>query len=117
MNKLLAELAAVLSGVAVLMATRGQTFSRVDAGGPMLRLLMAGSGNPTVVFEAGAGSPLEAWILVQPEVSQFARTISYDRAGNGLSKKGDTPRDGRHVVTELHTALANAHASPPYILV
>jgi pimeloyl-ACP methyl ester carboxylesterase len=69
------------------------------------------------VFEAGAGSSLEAWTRVQREVSQFARTISYDRAGNGLSTKGATPRDGRHVAIELHTALRNVHIPPPYILV
>lgn len=117
MNRLLTALATVLSGVAIFLATRGQTFSRVDAGGPTLRILMAGRGNPTVVFEGGSGSPLEAWVRIQPAVSKFARTISYDRAGNGLSKKGPAPRDGRHVATELHTALHNAHASPPYVLV
>jgi len=117
MNKLLSMVAMVLSGVAILLASRGQTFSRIDAGGPTLRMLMAGSGNSTVVFESGAGAPLEAWLRIQPEVSRFAKTISYDRAGNGLSKKGPFPRDGRHIATELHTALHNAHASPPYILV
>jgi pimeloyl-ACP methyl ester carboxylesterase len=117
MNKLLAALAAVLSAVAIFLATRSQVFSRVDAGGPALRMLIAGSGNSTVVFESGAGSSLETWLRIQPEVSRFAKTISYDRAGNGLSQKGATPRDGRRVATELHTALHNAHASPPYILV
>jgi pimeloyl-ACP methyl ester carboxylesterase len=117
MNKLLSMVAMVLSGVAILLASHGQTFSRIDAGGPTLRMLMAGSGNSTVVFESGAGGPLEAWLRIQPEVSKFAKTISYDRAGNGLSKKGPVPRDGQHIATELHTALHNAHASPPYILV
>jgi len=110
-------LAAILSGLAILLATRGQVFRRVDAGGPALRMLMAGRGNSTVVFESGAGAPLETWLRIQPEVSRFAKTISYDRAGNGLSKKGPVPRDGRHIATELHTALHNAHAPPPYILV
>ena len=80
-------------------------------------MLMTGSGTPTVVLEAGAGSSLEEWVKVQPEVSRFARTISYDRAGNGLSERGPTPRDGRRVATELHAALHHAHAPPPYILV
>jgi pimeloyl-ACP methyl ester carboxylesterase len=117
MNKLLSIVAMVLSSVAILLASRGQTFSRIDAGGPVLRMLMAGSGNSTVVFESGAGGPLEAWLRIQPEVSKFAKTISYDRAGNGLSKKGPVPRDGRRIATELHIALHNAHAPPPYILV
>ena len=98
----------VLSVVAIFLASQGQTFSRVDAGGPKLRMLMTGSGNSTVVFESGAGGPLETWLRVQPAVSKFAKTISYDRAGNGLSKKGPVPRDGRRIATELHTALHNA---------
>jgi len=117
MNKLLIAIAAIVSGIAMLLATQHQTFCRINADGPMLRMLIAGNGNSTVVFEAGSGGPLEAWTRIQREVSAFARTISYDRAGNGLSTKGATPRDGRHVAIELHAALRNAHISPPYILV
>ena len=117
MNKFLATIAAVLTGAVVLLATQHQTFSRIKADGPTLRMMMAGDGHSTVVFESGSGSPLETWIRVQPEVSRFAKTISYDRAGNGLSTKGATPRDGRNIATELHAALRNAHAAPPYILV
>ena len=117
MNKLLVAVAAILSGVVILLATQHQTFRRANAGGPTLRMVIAGHGNSTVVFEAGSGGPLEVWTRVQPEVGKFARTISYDRAGNGLSTKGPTPRDGRHIAVELHTALHNAHALPPYILV
>src|SRR5712691_801788 len=93
MNKLLVAIAAILTGGALLLATRGQTFSRVDAGGPKLRMLIAGSGSPTVVFETGSGGPglwggsLELWGGVPSEVSKFAKTICYDREGNGLSDK------------------------------
>ncbi len=117
MNKLLVALAAAVSCGAIFLAGRGQAYSRVDAGGPVLRMLMTGAGKATVVFEAGAGSPLEAWVKVQPAVTKFARTVSYERAGNGLSQKGATPRDGLHVANELHAALQNAHVPPPYILV
>jgi pimeloyl-ACP methyl ester carboxylesterase len=102
---------------AVLLAATGLKYGRVDAGGPELRMLITGNGGPAVVFEAGAGSPLESWVRVQPEVSTFCRTISYDRAGNGLSAKGPVPRDGQQVARELHTALRNAGVPPPYILV
>src|SRR6476619_7104545 len=117
MNKSLATIAAALTGVVILLANQHHTFSRINADGPTLRMMMAGDGKATVVFESGSGSPLETWIRVQPEVSRFAKTISYDRAGNGLSTKGATPRDGRNIATELHAALRNAQAAPPYILV
>jgi pimeloyl-ACP methyl ester carboxylesterase len=117
MNKLLAACATLSSGVAVFLAAQGRVFSRVDAGGTRLRMLIAGRGNPTVVFEAGSGGPLEVWTGVQPAVSKFARTVSYDRAGNGLSGKGGMPRDALHVAGELHAALQNAHMPPPYVLV
>ncbi len=118
MNRLFAIAAVIVTGFAVVVAKQGQTFDRVDAGGPRLRMLMAGSGGgATVVFEAGAGSSLEEWVRVQPAVSRFARTISYDRAGIGLSDRGPTPRDGRQIAVELHTALHRAQVPPPFILV
>jgi pimeloyl-ACP methyl ester carboxylesterase len=79
------------------------------------------SGSPTVVFEAGgppeSGSPLEAWRRLQREVSRFASTVSYDRAGIGFSETGPRPRDARSIAHELRAALRNAATEPPYILV
>ena len=117
MNKLLTITAVLLGCAAIFLATRGQKFGRITANGPSLRMLAAGQGTPTVVFEAGAGGPLESWCRVQGAVAEFARTISYDRAGNGLSEKGAAPRDGRNAAAELHTALQSARVPPPYVLV
>ena len=90
---------------------------RVDVEGHALRILKCGQGSPTVVFESGAHGPLESWSRVQPEVSRFTTTFSYDRAGNGRSEAGPEPRDAREVARELHAALQTAHVAPPYILV
>jgi pimeloyl-ACP methyl ester carboxylesterase len=123
MKKILATLATVVSGVAILlgMDLRQYAFKYVDVNGHRLRVLISGEGNPTVVFEAGGGGadggPLEAWEKVQPAVSKFTRTFSYDRAGIGLSAPGPAPRDARQIARELHVALANAQVAPPYILV
>jgi pimeloyl-ACP methyl ester carboxylesterase len=117
MNSLLSVVAALVSIVSILLAAGGQNFSRVDVGGHSVRVLKAGSGGPTVVFEAGAGSSLETWVRVQRRVSQFASTIAYDRAGNGASPRGPTPRDGKQLASELHDMLHNANTAPPYILV
>src|SRR5262245_3293337 len=80
-------------------------------------MLIAGSGSPTVVFDTGGGGSLEGWGTVPKRVSTFAKTVSFDRAGNGLSDKATTPRDAKHIAAELHTTLRNANVPPPYVLV
>jgi pimeloyl-ACP methyl ester carboxylesterase len=117
MNTPLAVLAALLSVLAVYLPTRTQAFTRVIVDGRSIRMLVAGGGSATVVFEAGAGAPLEMWGKVQPAVGRFAKTASYDRAGIGLSEDGPQPRDGRLIATELHRVLRLAGITPPYILV
>lgn len=111
---------AVLFGIgAVLLARRHQDFQRVDVAtnGGSWRTLRSGRGTPTVVFEAGAGSPLETWARIQPAVSRFTSTFAYDRAGIGLSTRGVTPRDGERIAAELRSTLSAAQVSPPFILV
>jgi len=117
MNRLLVGVAVVLTVVALFSATRRQTFTYVSVDGRMLRMLVSGGGPATVVFENGFGGPLENWGKVQSDVSRFARTVSYDRAGIGLSGNAPRPRDGRIIARELHRALQLAHVAPPYVLV
>lgn len=117
LNFLVAVVAILGSCLAILLAAPGQSYTRIATGGPNLRALIAGRGETVVVFEAGAGGPLESWVRVQRAVSTFARTFAYDRAGNGVSSKGSLPRDGRHIAAELHAALQNSGLLPPYLLV
>lgn len=116
MSKAFVVLAALLSALALYLPTRTQAFTWVTIDGRNIRMLVAGSGDATVVFESGGGASLEMWGKVQPAVTRFARTVSYDRAGIGLSEKGPLPRDGRQIATELHNALRTAGIAPPYIL-
>lgn len=91
-----------------------------DAGGHRLRLLPGGSGQagPTVLLEAGIGGATSVtWAWVQRGVERFAPVISYDRAGLGYSDPGPMPRDGVELVSEFHTALANAGFHGPYVFV
>lgn len=123
MKKVLITSAIIVSGVAITLALDlGRfAFTNIDVEGHELRMLVRGQGSPTVVFETGGspggGGPLEYWERVQPAVSKFMRTVSYDRAGIGLSAAGPAPRDARQVARELHVALRNARVPPPYILV
>ena len=89
----------------------------VDAGGHKLHLNIQGKGAPTVIFENGSGDFSFIWSLVQPGVAKFTKAVSYDRAGYAWSEPGPTPRTGRQVCLELHTALHRAGITGPYILV
>jgi pimeloyl-ACP methyl ester carboxylesterase len=117
MNREVAALAALVTVLALSLAARTQTFTRVEVDGRAVRMLIAGSGEATVVFENGYAQPLETWGRVQPQVSTFARTVAYDRAGFGLSEASSSPRDGRQIASELRGALRAANVAPPYILV
>lgn len=77
----------------------------------------AGSGAPTVVFEAGAGDGLETWTEVFPEVTKFTTAIAYSRRGYGWGVPALSQRDGATVVAELRLLLAAQKLPPPYVLV
>jgi pimeloyl-ACP methyl ester carboxylesterase len=76
-----------------------------------------GEGTPTVVFESGMGASCLSWTLVQPHVAQFARAVSYDRAGHGWSDRMDEPRTARQIAQELHALLDATGVPGPYVLV
>ena len=116
-HKPVAAIAGGLTLVAALIAVDTQGFIRADANGPKLRMLVMGSDRPTVVFENGGGGSLELWGQLPERVSEFARVVAYYRAGDGLSDKGLTERDGRSIASELHAALQSARIPPPYIFV
>ena len=89
-------------------------FSRkVDVGGFRLAITCRGTGSPTVILESGGGASATAWTLVKT-----TRVCSYDRAGLGSSdpRTPPGPVQAAKAVEELHTLLAGAGISPPYVL-
>lgn len=90
---------------------------KVDVGGHGLHLLIGGQGSPAVIFEGGFGAGIASWSTVQRDVSAFAQTVSYDRAGLGQSDPGPKPRSAKQIATELHAALEKAGVKPPYVMV
>ena len=89
----------------------------VDVGGHQLHIDCTGTGSPTVVLEPGMGeisTMMAAWIA--PDVASTTRVCVYDRAGRGWSESADGPQDGAEVATDLHTLLANAGETGPYVL-
>jgi pimeloyl-ACP methyl ester carboxylesterase len=89
----------------------------VDVGGFRLHLNSCGAGSPVVIFDAALGGSSLSWSLVQPQVGQFTRACSYDRAGFGWSDAGPMPRTAGRIADELHTLMDRANVPPPYVLV
>src|SRR5215208_1318986 len=84
---------------------------------PQLHYRCTGKGGPAVVLEAGAGSGIDEWPLVQRAVARFARVCSYDRAGVGASPPARGRRDARDAVADLEALLDAADIEPPWIVV
>lgn len=89
----------------------------VRAIGTRLNLYCMGSGSPTVVFDSGWEDWAPVWAIVQPQVAQWTRACSYDRAGAAFSDPGPMPRTSARIADELHSALRGAGLKGPYILV
>jgi len=77
----------------------------------------SGRASPTVILESGSGGPSVDWLMVQPEVSKFARVCSYDRAGYGWSDSGPEPRSSLQIAHELKQLLQASGERGPYVLV
>lgn len=90
---------------------------QVDIGGRHLGAIVKGQGAPTVIFEAGLGGNCLEWSALQAEVAQHTRTLSYDRAGYGVSSPGPYPRTPSAVVRDLEALLSMLEVEPPFILV
>jgi pimeloyl-ACP methyl ester carboxylesterase len=81
-----------------------------------LQVRGADSDGPTVVLEAGMGSFSPNWYWVQEELAPVVRSVSYDRAGLGWSRRSRRPRDAQTIAMELRDALREAAMEPPYVL-
>lgn len=79
--------------------------------------IIAGSGAPTVVFEAGLSSSAAAWEAVAPAIQQDVRCCSYDRGGVGRSPAGPGPRSALQLAEELGQLLQATQLPAPYVLV
>jgi pimeloyl-ACP methyl ester carboxylesterase len=90
----------------------------VHVDGHQMHLQVRGpdSGGPTVVLEAGMGSFSPNWYWVQQELAPTVRSVAYDRAGLGWSRRSRRPRDAQTIAVELRDALREAGLDPPYVL-
>ena len=101
-------------------AVPGETM--IDLDGRAVRVQVIGlqnrrSGQPIVVFEAGASNSVEIWGGILPQVASMAPVVAYDRAGLGRSEWDDTTPTPKHVADRLRRVLRQIGAEPPYVLV
>lgn len=87
----------------------------VDVGGHRMYVQCTGSGSPTVVLASGLGERSPSWAWIAPAVAKTTRVCVYDRAGQGWSEDA-APQDGVQLATDLHTLLARAGETGPYVL-
>jgi pimeloyl-ACP methyl ester carboxylesterase len=122
----LAVVAIVIAAAGVAYQTIASTRDRrsypmpgqlVDIGGYKLHIDCTGVGSPAVILDSGLGDGYTSWRKVQPQISQFSRVCSYDRAGYGYSDSSFRARTSRVFAEELHALLHCAGVSPPYVLV
>lgn len=76
-----------------------------------------GSGQPTVVLQAGLGDGKAAWAPLVSRLSPRYTVLAYDRPGYGDSADNTLPRDPCSVAVELHELLRAEGLPPPYVLV
>jgi pimeloyl-ACP methyl ester carboxylesterase len=95
-------------------AAPGETYA-IDA--HRLHLDCRGQGGPTVVLFNGLGEISASWARIAGPVAATTRVCAYDRAGQGWSSDAEAPQDGIDAATDLHTLLAEAGESGPYVLV
>jgi len=82
-----------------------------------LHIYEQGEGPRDIVLEAGVAATSLSWQRLQPVLARQARTLSYDRAGLGWSRRAQTPRTAPNLVAELRRTLDAAHIRRPCLFV
>ena len=85
--------------------------------GRYLHVVREGTGRPAVVFEAGLAATSLSWARVQPLVSEFSSTFSYDRAGLGWSQPLKLQLTLEQMLDDLHGVVTWASGGEPVVLV
>jgi len=76
-----------------------------------------GKGRFAVIIESRLGGSSAEWWPLQDALADYARVVTYDRAGYGWSDPPVAPRASIEIVRELHAVLQSANVPGPYILV
>ena len=112
------QIATLFISVSIFVSCNKNKSDRfVDIDGHKQHILDMGEGTPVVVFITGAGVDLNNFNAVQSEIATLTRTLSYDRAGIGISEELNTARSVDHFAYELNEILEKENIAPPYLVV
>ena len=95
-------------------AAPGKTY---EVNGHRIHLDCHGHGGPTVVLFNGMGEISASWARIAGPVDHTTRVCAYDRAGQGWSEATRTLRTASPLPEDLHTLLAAAGETGPFVLV
>src|SRR5690625_7518138 len=87
-----------------------------NVGGHRLFLDCSGSGSPSVVFIPAAGMVGLDYLNIHHEISQYATSVIYDRAGKGLSDHVKIPLCDLDDIDELLTIHHVTSVLPPDVV-
>ncbi|MFB7085152.1 alpha/beta fold hydrolase [Streptomyces sp. NPDC056296] len=83
--------------------------------GRRLHWTTTGSGEHTIVLEAGIAASSSVWSLIRDPVATFTRVVTYDRVGYGTGKPRDTTVED--ALLDLEAVLEQSGAKGPLVLV
>lgn len=81
-----------------------------------IAFFVAGDTAATAVILEPGGASHRAWGALPSQIARFARVVSYDRPGYGLSARCPRPRSASVIAEELHEALAALGIKRPFVL-
>ncbi len=100
-----------------LALAQAQQTQLVNVGNHSLEMIQAGTGEYTVIFESGFGTPYTVWGNVASEVMQTNQVMLYSRAGTGNSEPNPNTHTLEQAVQDLETLIEMATLKAPFILV
>lgn len=89
----------------------------VPVDGSTMSLHVSGSGEATIVLEAGSGGDHRNWALLHQPLNALGQVVSYDRLDYGGSGRSPRPRSAKIVAEQLREGLRRAGVKPPFLLV
>lgn len=89
----------------------------VVVNGRRMHFMVVSEGNQLWFLRQALSNDLRSFAKVQTEIAKSCTTVSYDRAGLGLSEESSSPRSGEQIAMELHALLQKLGVVPPYVLV